>query len=96
MHPRSRFVAVDILGNDVEVAAHEGWHSAFQPNLHLLIEAIHPRQLVKKFLAAHRISVRKVDVGNTNTIDCDFEKSRMTVCFVANERCRDYVNRVAR
>ena len=89
-------MAVDVLWYYIEVTADEGWHLAFRPNLHLIVEAIHPLQFVNKLVASDRISVGKIDIGNANAADDNFEKSRMTVCFVAGKRCRDYVDGMAR
>src|SRR5579875_3488089 len=90
VHPGCRFMTVDILRDDIEIAAHNRRYSALQPNLHLLIKAIHPCQLVNELVAPDRIPIGGVDIGDTKMIDRYFEKTRMAVRLVADQSCRDY------
>ncbi len=96
MDPRGRLVTVDILGDDIEVAADQHGHIFFQPSAHLLMQPIHPGQLVGELIAADRIAVRKIDIDDADAKDCGFQISRVTVRLITGERRADRLDGMAR
>src|ERR1700730_13854030 len=75
VNPRCRLVAVNVFWDDIEVASNKRRHITFEPKLHLLNEAVHPRKFVLKLCCAHGISVRQIDVHNPRVLDDCFEKA---------------------
>src|SRR6201984_3590360 len=75
MNPRGRFVAVYIFWNDVEVATNNRRNSTRQPCLHLQGQAIHPCQLVCKFLGSDRVAVREVNIHQVEAFNHHFQET---------------------
>lgn len=71
-HPRRRLMAVDILGNHIEVSADEGGHLVFQQRFEVLMQAIHPGQFVGEVVAPRRVPVGEIDVDDTEAVDLRF------------------------
>ena len=91
--PVGRFVAVDVLGDDVEVAADDGRCLVDEPLAHLSRESVHPVELVEEFVGADGVSVGEIDVDDAEAaelgFDAGFEEARVTVGGVSGEGCAE-------
>ncbi len=76
-------MAIDVLWNEIKVAATDCRHIALEPQLHLLLDTFHPGELVVELCCTYRISVGQVYVHDANLLDSHFEKASVTICFVA-------------
>jgi hypothetical protein len=78
-------VAVDLFGDDVEVAADDGGDIGAEPGVELEREAVHPGELVVELFGADGVAVGQIDVDDAQAVDEGFEKARVAVGFVAGE-----------
>ena len=86
-------MAIDVLGNYVEVATDYGGNISVFPFAHLDEKPLHPRELVVEFICTYRVSIRKINVNDTDTGEDDFKISGMRVRFVARENIADGFDR---
>ncbi len=89
-------MAVNVFWDDIEVASNKRRHITFEPKLHLLNEAVHPRKFVLKLCCAHGISVRQIDVHNPHVLDDCFEKAGVAICLVTKQGGADNLYGTAR
>ena len=68
-------MAVDVFGDDVEVAADRAWVCLLQPERHACVEAVHPGELVGELVGADGIAVGQIDVDDAHAADHDLEDS---------------------
>jgi hypothetical protein len=64
-NPGGRLVTIDIFRDYVEVAAYQGWNIFLLPALQLLMEPVHPGQLVSEVIASYGIAIREIDVDDS-------------------------------
>lgn len=78
-------MAINVLWNDVEIAANHGRYIALEPEPHLLFESLHPGELVVELRCAHGVPVGQVDVHDADLLDHHFEKASVTICLVPEQ-----------
>lgn len=78
-------MAIDVLGNNVEVSADDHRYIFLFPGGHLVNQTIHPSQLVCEIDAPWGIPIREININGSRVSDGRFEKSRMTVCLIAGQ-----------
>ena len=83
--PGGGLVAVDVFGDDVEVAADDGGDGGLEPAGHLYLEALHPGELVGELVGADGVAVGQVDVDDADALDDGFEEAGVAVLLVAGE-----------
>ncbi len=83
--PRCGLVAVDVFGDDVEVAADNGGDGGGEPAGHLSLKASHPGELIGELVGADGVAVGKVDVDDADAFDDGFEEASVAVLLVAGE-----------
>lgn len=93
--PMGGFVAVDVFGDDVEVAADDGGCGVVEPLAHVFHEAVHPGEFVAEFAGADGVAVGEIDVDHAEAADADFEKTGVAVGDVAGEGSADGFDRFA-
>ena len=86
-------MAVNVLGNDIEVAADQHGHVLLQPGTHLFSQPIHPSKLVGELFGADRIAVRQINVHHADALDGHFKKACVGVVSIAGERRTDRLDR---
>lgn len=89
-------MAVDVLGNHIEVPADDHRHIFLFPGDHLVNQTIHPGQLVCEIDAARRIPIREINIHDARVRDGGFQKSRVTVGLIAGQRLVDSLDGQAR
>ncbi len=94
--PGGGLVAVDVFGDDVEVAADDCGSGGLEPAGHLLEQALHPGELVGELVGADGVAVGQVDVDDANAVDDGFEEAGMAILLVAGEGGGDGVDGMAR
>lgn len=95
-HPVRWLVAVDVFGDDIEIAANHGGRGGAAPGGHLQDEAIHPVKLVKEFVAAGGIAIGQIDIDDAQPGDEGFDETGVSVLFVAGKSGADGFDGMAR
>ena len=85
-------MAVDVFGDDVEVAADERRDGGGEPGGHLELQAGHPGEFVGELFGADGIAVGQIDVNDANAVDDGFEETGVAVLLVAGEAGGDGFN----
>lgn len=98
--PGGGLVAVDVLGDDVEVAADDGRDRVVAPKGELADEAVHPIELVGELVRADGVAVGEIDVDDAEAVcptsNEDFKEAGVAVGLVAEEGGADGLDGVAR
>lgn len=84
-------MTINVLWDDIEVAADNCRYFALQPQPHLFFEAVHPGELVIELCCTHGVSVRQVDVHDAGSLHDQFKKAGVTVCLVAAQGSAAFV-----
>ncbi len=94
--PGGGLVAIDVFGNDVEVAADYGRYGVVAPKGELADEAVHPVELVGELVSTNRVPVGQIDVDDTEAMHDHFEEAGMTIGLVAAQGSANGFERMAR
>ena len=95
-HPVRRLVAVDVLGDDVEIAADHSGSGRAAPGGHLQDESVHPVELVEEFVAACGVPIGQIDIDDAQPGDEGFDETGVRVLVVARQSGADGFDGVAR
>jgi hypothetical protein len=83
--PGCGFVAVDVFGDDVVVAADEGGDAVGEPAVEADKEAVHPGEFVGELLGADGVAVGEVDVDDAQAGDVGFKEAGVAIRLVSGE-----------
>src|SRR5665213_7405 len=89
-------MTVNVLGNYIKIAPHDRRHDIGRPTLHLGREPVHPSELVGELVRANGISIRKVNVYDTNVRNDHLQETRVAVYFVTSETYTKRLERQSR
>ncbi len=83
--PRGGLMAVDVFGDDVEVAADDSGGGGGEPCGHLELQAGHPGEFVGELFGADGIAVGQIDVDDADAVYDGLEEASVAVLLVAGE-----------